>query len=126
MLTNNAFCFRHAIQCAALIGITFSVPSFAESTSAEPQVVVKYAETDLNSEPGVAVFYSRLQSASRGVCRSLKGRDLASLQTYQDCYSKALADAVNAVNKQTLTALHNSPEARSVRVATRSKSDKQS
>jgi UrcA family protein len=123
MFTNNPV--RFVLQCAAVAAIALSAPSFAES-QVEPRVVIQYTDQDLGSETRVAAFYTRLQSASRGVCRSLKNRDLASVQIYQDCYSKALADAVNAVNQQTLTALHNSPEAKSARAVARARGEKQS
>jgi hypothetical protein len=47
------------------------------------------------------------------------------MKSYRACYADALQDAVNTVNEQTLTALHNAPAARSAKAA-RARADKQS
>lgn len=126
MLTNSFSHLRRAMFGVALVaGATLSIPVLAAEADG-PQRVVQYTDADLASEARVAALYEKLQRASRSVCRSLKGTDLHSVRNYRDCYAQALADAVSAVNEQTLTALHNQPDAKSARTAARTKVERRS
>ena len=116
---------RAMVSVALVAGATVSVPALADDVDA-PQRVVQYTNADLSSDERVAELYERLQQASRSVCVSLRGRDVLSVRNYDACYSKALADAVNEVNEQTLTALHNQPDAKSARAVARAKAERRS
>jgi UrcA family protein len=112
---------RNALFCAALAGLA-ALPASATETQEQ---VVRFTQSDLANDAQVAVLYGRLQTAARGVCSSHRGRDVTSMKNYRACYSDALEGAVNTVNEQTLTALHNAPAARSAKAA-RARADKQS
>lgn len=121
MFTTHRF-FRHALFCAALAGIA-ALPAHAGSSDA--QRIVRFTQSDLANDAQVEVLYGRLQAAARDVCSSYRGRDLTSMKNYRACYSQSLESAVNTVNEQTLTALHNAPATRSAK-AGRARLDKQS
>jgi UrcA family protein len=126
MLTHSLSHLRRAMIGVALVaGATVSIPALAAAADA-PQQAVQYTDADLGSEARVAALYEKLQRASRSVCRSLKGTDVRSVRNYDDCYAQALAGAVDAVNAQTLTALHNQPDAKSARTASRAKAERRS
>jgi UrcA family protein len=126
MFTNSISHLRRAMLGFAVVaGATVSMSAFAGEAGA-PQQVVQYTQADLANDARVADLYEKLQSASRSVCRSHKGTDLRSARSYEDCYARALAEAVGAVNEQTLTALHNQPEARSARTVARAKAERRS
>ena len=117
MLTYNPSTLQRATVCAAIAAVAaFSAPSFAAAADADSasRVTIKYVDLDLSKDKDAATLYRRLQTASRAVCRSLRGPELASLQRYKECYGRALADAVNTVNVGTLTALHRRPADKSV------------
>lgn len=116
---------RAVISVALVAGATVALPAVADDVDA-PQRVIKYSSADLASDTRVAALYEKLQRASRSVCSSLRGRDVLSSRNYDACYDKALADAVNEVNEQTLTALHNHPDAKAARAIARTRADQRS
>jgi UrcA family protein len=119
MNTQNYF-HRIALSFAAASAL---IAGSAVAADAEPREhVVRFAPAKLQQDSEVAALYSRLQAASRQVCSAHRDRDIASMKDYRACYSKALEDAVGAVNQQTLTALHNAPATRSAKLTQRSKS----
>ena len=122
MNTNSQNYFRRLALSFAAAGVL--IAGSASAADAEPQEhVVRFAPSKLQQDAEVAALYSRLQVASRQVCSAHRDRDIASMKDYRACYSKALEDAVGAVNQQTLTALHNAPATRSAKVNQRSKSN---
>ena len=122
MNTTTQNYFRRLALSLAAAGVLISGSGVA--ADAAPQAhVVRFAPAKLQQDAEVAALYSRLQAASRQVCSAHRDRDIASMKDYRACYSKALEDAVGAVNQQTLTALHNSPASRSAKVNQRSKSN---
>ena len=106
---------RSVMVCSALAAGFVVAPAFASSED-DGQHVVRFTPSDLASDARVAALYGRLQAASRDVCSSSRGRDITSMKSYRACYAKALEDAVNTVNQQTLTALHNAPGAKAAKV----------
>jgi UrcA family protein len=110
-----------AMLCAALAGFA-AIPASVAATNTQ---VVRFTQSDLANDAQVAVLYGRLQTAARDVCSAHRGRDLTSMKSYRACYADALQGAVNTVNEQTLTALHNAPATRSAKAA-RAHADKQS
>jgi UrcA family protein len=117
MFTRTFHPIRHALVCAALAaGVSVYAPLASAADALSAQRVIEYHERDLADEAGAAKLYDRLQAASRTVCRALVGRELSRVRLYEECYSKALADAVADVNQQTLTALHARDDSKSARV----------
>ena len=124
MFTTTHRFLRHAMVGAVLATGFVAVPASA-TPETQKQHVVRFTQHDLATDTRVAVLYGRLQAAARDVCSSHRGRDVKSMKMYRACYSNALEDAVNTVNAQTLTALHNAPATRSAK-ASRASADRQS
>ena len=69
-------------------------------------VTVRYHDLNLNSPDGVASLYGRIQRAAQQVCHSMESRDLMRKSQWQDCFSHAVANAVNGVHNAPLSAYH--------------------
>lgn len=113
---------RHALVCAALAAGVSVYASFAAAADVS-QIAVEYRVADLATEAGAQRLYSRLKTASRQVCVSLRGPSTEATPAYRECYAKALADAVAGANQQTLTNLYDRLDAKSAR-ANRSRNGK--
>ena len=71
-------------------------------------LAVSYAPTDLTRPEAAQALYLHIQRAAKMVCHEPGLRDLAVYSAYQRCYDRAVNDAVEKVNVNTLTALHRS------------------
>lgn len=96
---------------AMIVGLTLAVGLMTTSAQAQdqagaPTVTVRYGDLNLNTSKGVSVLYQRLKAASKQVCRSHEGRDLARAMDWRACYDQALSAGVNKANLETLSALH--------------------
>jgi UrcA family protein len=67
---------------------------------------VHFADLDLSHGAGVAVLYSRIQSAAREVCRPANARELKSIMIARQCVEQATARAVAEVNAPMLTSYY--------------------
>jgi UrcA family protein len=96
----------------ALTALTASL-AVAGTVQAAPadsarSIAVAYGDLNLTSDQGTQVLYARIVSAARTVCavKDIDIRDLQALRLARTCESKAIADAVAAVNNPRLAALH--------------------
>ena len=107
MFTSNHSTLSRTVIAATLfaIGSIAAVPASAAPT-VDPQRTVKFQDLDLSTFTGTASLYARLQAASRAVCEPLAGRELARIKQYNDCYEKALDNAIREVRSLSLTTLH--------------------
>jgi UrcA family protein len=72
-------------------------------------IAVSYAAADVIQQPEAAkALYLHIQRAAKMVCREPDIRDLAIYSAYEQCFDRAVNDAVDKVNVSTLTALHRS------------------
>ena len=72
-------------------------------------VVVQYADLDLNSAAGNKVLYARLSAAAERACgNEPSARELKRQVQYRACYDKALNRAVDKIGSRELQALHTS------------------
>ena len=84
----------------------------ASATLADPpyvapkEVTVSYADLDLSKPAGVEVLYGRIKQAARNVCSYLDNRQPEHKVLWRNCYNDAVANAITAVDRPTLTALH--------------------
>lgn len=85
------------VAAAILVTSGIAVAPVNATPSSEPQRVVKFQDLDLSTTAGVASLHVRLQAASRAVCAPLSGRSLESMKNYNDCYAKALGEAMKNV-----------------------------
>jgi UrcA family protein len=71
------------------------------------QVVVDYADLDLNSVAGNKALYARLSHAAERACGPEPQRqDLRARSDYRQCQEDALANAVDRIGSPELQALH--------------------
>src|SRR5579859_2658370 len=74
-----------------------------------PSVVVRYHDLNLSSQEGVANLYGRIHAAAVVVCRSVEGPQLVSRVFWTEwnaCINHAIANAVNCVHNENLSAYH--------------------
>lgn len=95
--------------CAAAFMATAAVatPQAADSIN------VSYVADDLRQPEAAQTLYGRIQRAAKMVCHEPDIRDLASYAVYQQCYARAVDEAVAKVGATALTALHRSKTQRS-------------
>ena len=78
-------------------------------------VVVQYADLDLNSAAGNKVLYARLSAAAERACgNEPSARDLKRHAQYRACFDTTLNRAVDKIGTRELQALHTSKTRRSV------------
>ena len=91
-----------AFGCAAMGGSVY-----ADGPAQSYSTIVSYGDLNLDSEQGARVLYARIRNAAEDVCSPLEGRDLSEKKLWQSCFDKAVANAVERVDKSRVTALHN-------------------
>ncbi len=99
-----SFRLRHAILGAMLLGSAIALSATPEA----PRVAVHYQDLDMSRPQDAKVLYRRISQAARRVCNAPGRHDIAQLALYSKCYDTAIANAVESVNEQALTALHQS------------------
>jgi UrcA family protein len=94
----------------ALLGSTVLLacnPPFAADIESDvPRVTVRFGDLDLSKPQGAEALYRRIRAAAEQVCRRLDGMDLGSKARASDCREKAIADAVNTLNRPALLDLY--------------------
>jgi UrcA family protein len=97
---------------AAAIALTFltllTVDARADEPKANPtSVTVSYSDVAFGNTEGAASVYRKLKAAARRVCNVEYGsRDLSVQLAARECYREALENAVQKIDRPTLTALH--------------------
>ena len=87
-----------ALACATLAG-----PLHAADQVVTVKIPVSAADLDLDQPAGAREMYRRVQNAAVIVCRSGNRVDLQAVPNFRNCYDKALAEAIRAVNRPQLT-----------------------
>jgi len=93
------------IRIAAAVALFAALTVGAQAADA-PQVLVKYAELNVNTAAGAKVLYQRIRAAADQVCGVSDTRDLARLSHAKACAAQAVADAVAAVSAPALTGVY--------------------
>ncbi len=70
------------------------------------QMRVKYADLNVSHPAGAAVLLQRIHAAAEKVCAMPGSRELDGTAQAKACMTKAMADAVAAVNAPALTGLY--------------------
>jgi len=81
----------------------------AERVDEAPSVTVRYHDLNLNSPEGVASLYRRIHAAAVNVCESTEGPQVVNRIFWSEwnfCLNHAVANAVQAVNNEKLSAYH--------------------
>jgi UrcA family protein len=89
-----------------LVGLAAS-PSHIDDDS----VKVSYSDLNITNEAGAKLLYARLQRASQEVCGVGSHnivRSLTETKKARACYEKALSAAVEKLDSELLTVIHNS------------------
>jgi UrcA family protein len=87
----------------------------AQPRERHSDVVVQYADLNLNSAAGNKALYARLSAAAERACgNEASARDLKRKAQYRACYDKALNGAVDKIGSRELQALHASKTTRRV------------
>ncbi|MFL6577500.1 MAG: UrcA family protein [Povalibacter sp.] len=106
---------------ALLTAIGVTALSFASATvMAEtplPSTVVSLQGLDLSQPSDAKQAYAKLNKAAKQVCQQFDIAEPRGMKVRNQCFKTALANAVNAVNNESLTQLHQSD--RNVRLAQR-------
>jgi UrcA family protein len=71
-----------------------------------PSIGINYYEIDTTTPEGVEALYERILEAAGQVCARFKSDLLTRQGNWTSCYSQAVNNAVAAVHKPMLTALH--------------------
>jgi UrcA family protein len=98
----TAFKLRHTVLGVLLLGSAIAL----SATPKGPRVDVQYQDLDLSQPQNVEVLYSRITKAARRVCQTPGGNAAAKLHEYTLCFNSAVDTAVQSVNSERLTALH--------------------
>ena len=100
---------------AAIVATGLALPlagmAAAPSHIDNAAVKVSYSDLNINNEAGAKVLYSRLQSASQKVCGIGSHnivRSLTETRKAQACYEEALTSAIEKLDSELLTVIHNS------------------
>lgn len=96
---------------AAAIALTFltllTVDARADARQTPPSIAVSYSDVSFATTAGAAKVYGKLKAAARQVCGVNDGvKDIAMINAAYQCYREALANAVQRIDRPTLTALH--------------------
>jgi UrcA family protein len=100
-ILTRAFFAAVALFCAGVIMHSAS----GGSVTGEPlKHVVSYRDLDLNQPQGIAILYTRVQSAAADVCAPLESVDMSRRAHLEPCIAAATSRAVRSVNVPALTA----------------------
>jgi UrcA family protein len=94
-----------ALTCLTLLTVDVRA---AEPEVAPPMVVVHYSDAAFGTAEGTAKVYGKLKTAARKVCGINAGGRLTLDEGIkaQECFDKALADAVRRIDRPMLTSVH--------------------
>jgi UrcA family protein len=85
-------------------------PALAAAPADEaPSKAVRYHDLNLNSPEGIVSLYERIHAAALDVCKSAEGpwrKGLESWIEWDWCVNHAVADAVQSVHNEKLSAYH--------------------
>lgn len=98
----TVFKLRHAALGLLLLGSAIAL----SATPPGPRIDVQYQDLDLSKPENAQVLYVRIAKAARRVCQTPGGNAAAKLHEYTLCYNAAVENAVQSVNSEALTALH--------------------
>jgi UrcA family protein len=79
----------------------------AVAGEAQTGITVKYGDLNLSNAKGVATLYGRIERAATAVCgASPSPAPLGFKRVREQCRAEAIANAIQAVNIDVLTAMH--------------------
>jgi UrcA family protein len=109
MFNSNRIIIRMAAAATLAVLTVLLIPELAQATvnSEEARsVTLQYRTTDLNTPEGIAILYRRIRGAADSICSPLESPLLERKVLWNDCFSHAVSNAVQAVHNEKLTAYH--------------------
>ena len=96
------------LLATALLAVIGTVPARAAAAAQHdqvPQVVVRYADLNVETQAGALALYNRIVRAADRVCPSVGIRDIARLQLARSCRDESVARAIAATGIPRLVAI---------------------
>ena len=98
------------IAAAALIAAATAMPvspvRAATGGDQGPSVTLHFSGRDLRTSQGVAGLYRRIRGAAATVCSPFDSPGLAEKQRRDQCFNHTVAQAVQSIHNENLTAYH--------------------
>jgi len=95
------------VSASLVLGaLAFNGAAQASTPKDFPSVIVKYDDTSLNTQAGVANLHARLRAAAQQVCSPLDSRVLGLREQYERCVSEAMSQSVDTVANSNLKRFH--------------------
>ncbi len=99
---------------AAAVALTFAMLLTVDARAADsvdvgaaPSVTVNYSDVNFMTSEGAAKVHRALKNAARRVCGMGNGAELLSIRVArQECYEATLSNAVQKIDRPSLTAVH--------------------
>jgi UrcA family protein len=107
---NAQFAARPTMIAAALVALVCAAGANTTQASEPREPLTKkvaYGDLNLETEQGANALYKRLHIAAEEVCAPYQSIDLARRIAWQTCINRAVATAVERVNRPMVTAVHN-------------------
>jgi UrcA family protein len=95
---------RKVIIATASAAALFAVSGAAQAEA--PAQVVSFAKVDFRDQTATQTFYERVRAAARLACRSPYIISTKTVENDRACVEDTVSDAVNTLNRPTLTAMH--------------------
>lgn len=89
------------LAAVATVNLAAATPEADEPRSA----VVRYTDLDLSRPEDARRLYGRIKRAGRAVCDNHPSSDLKRLKEYEDCLKRAVAEAVEKVQSEQVSAI---------------------
>ena len=94
-----------------VLGLPSLVMAASPSQFGEGTIKVAYGDLNINTMAGAKTLYARMEKAAEVGCDLRPYSEIGSIKLYNEsraCYKKNLAAAVERINSDTLTRIHNS------------------
>jgi UrcA family protein len=103
------------LALATTLALSFAATTtFARDDIITKSEVVRFGDLNLSSDEGIRALYKRLRNAARKVCSQANDSVHLEQRSLRACQDKAIADAVDKVNRPALTAMHRAANPRGV------------
>jgi len=100
---------KQSVKIAMMIAACMISGMAGANLTTQPQVVVSFADLDLNNESAQKILYRRLKQAASDVCGTTRyniAGSVAAVEANKACFHKAMNNAVNAIDMPALSELH--------------------
>jgi len=95
---------------AAILSTAAAAAVHAAPESSVPQMRVPYGDLNLNTKPGVQIFFQRMEAASRVACASIgEGSSLADRSLNKFCRDDLMSQGVDLMHSRALEDIASNP-----------------